>query len=113
VSHEIGVNPAEAAAAGRQVIQQAQQYNLLTAMTQNACRSSAAAAGEAPVIAGYGKLGEALVTAVTGLGRQAAGVGGRVVTAAGMVAETDLINAGGFNRATGTLPSAHPTTAGL
>jgi hypothetical protein len=113
VSHEIGVNPREAAAKGRQVIEQAEQYNLLNGMTQNACRAATAAAGEAPVIAGYGKLGEALVTAVTGLGRQAAGVGGRVVAAAGMAAETDLTNAGGFHQASGTLPSAHPTTAGL
>jgi hypothetical protein len=112
VAHEIGANPREAAAKGRQVIEQAQQYNQLTAMAQNACRAASAAAGEAPVTAGYGRLGEALVTAVTGLGRQAAGVGGRVVTAAGMAAETDLTNAGGFHRATGTLPSAHPTTAG-
>jgi hypothetical protein len=113
VTHWIGVNPREAAAKGRQVVEQAHQYNLLTGMAQNACRAASAAAGEAPVIAGYGKLGEALVTAVTALGRQAAGVGGRVVAAGEMATQTDLTNAGGFHHAAGTLPSAHPTTAGL
>lgn len=101
---DVGVNPAAAVAKGNQVADEGRGYAQVSTHAQNACRGGQAAAGERAVIAGFGALGEALVTAVTKLGGQAQGLGGQIAAAGGMAAATDHANAGGYGTAANSLP---------